>query len=93
MRLLLVLLLSLPVNAWANCMLLADMALVARALVVERTDEAQALRIMAGIYSTAATQELIETVSRAAADTNLPPMTFARQIKQTCDRIQSGVGV
>lgn len=90
MRYVLALILLLPVSTSANCLLLADMALVARSLTVSGIEAGLQHRIMAHIYSTVADQDLIAQMVKAGHETNMPPMLYAQALKQACDRIVRG---
>lgn len=91
MKLLLAMLFAIPLNASANCLLMADMALVARALAEDGIGEVQARRVMVSVYgATGVPGEVIDRFVTAAANVSQPALAYARYVKAACESVKRG---
>ena len=89
-RIVLALCLAMPLNACANaCALLADMAIVARALAEDGIGEAQSARVMARIYI-GVRPGVLEQVASAAASVSLAPAVYSQRVQQACEAVRRG---
>jgi hypothetical protein len=86
--LLVVLLVSSPV-AWAqnaSCTLLADMAIVARAMAEEKLIQPQIVNVLARIYSVRG--PTLEAMAEEAVNSSLSPFVFSHIFLTQCERMR-----
>ena len=87
----LLLCLLLPLPAGANCLLMADMALVARALAEDGIEAAQSRRVMVSVYAGAGVPgEVIDRFVLAAGLVSQPALTYARNVRAACEAVKRG---
>ena len=90
-RLILALLLAMPLHACSSCLLLADMALTARAMAEDGISQSQSVRVMARIYTlTGISQNVIEQVVTASASVSMAPHVYAMRVKDACESVKRG---